>query len=308
MKNVLITGGSGLIGRHLAPMLKEKAYSVRLLSRRPLHETGTPSYLWDPEKGKLDPQALDEVDFIIHLAGLNIGEKAWTPSRKKLILDSRVKSGELLLDEVKSQNLRLKAFITASAIGYYGAFTSDTVYEEDAPAAPDFLGQTCLKWEHIADRFADTGIRSVKVRIGVVLANKGGALSKLSLPIRLGVGAPLGSGKQYMPWIHIDDLCRIFIHALEDPELSGAYNAVAPEHCSNGELTREIARVLKRPLWLPHLPSGLLRLMFGEMSKMLLEGSRVSSEKIRKTGYSFQFPELEQALKDTLVPLRSSGK
>ena len=302
MKKVLITGGSGLIGRHLVPMLKEKDYSVRLLSRRPLHDNGTPSYLWDPEKGEIDPRALDEVDFIIHLAGLNIGEKRWTPSRKKLIVDSRVRSGELLLDRIKSRKQKLQAFITASAIGYYGSLSSDTVFEEDAPAANDFLGQTCQQWESIADRFEEFGVRPVKVRTGVVLAKKGGALSKLSLPVRLGVGAFLGSGKQYMPWIHIDDLCRIIIHILEDPKLSGAYNAVAPEHCSNSELTRKIARQLRRPLWLPRVPAGLLRLIFGEMSVMLLEGSRVSSEKVREAGFSFHYPELEKALADLIGP------
>ena len=245
-------------------------------------------------------QALDGVDFIIHLAGLNIGEKAWTTKRKQQIIDSRVKSGKLIFDTIQAKKLRPSAFLSASGIGYYGATSSETIFKEDAPAGNDFLGLTCQLWEGVADRFAETGIRSVKIRTGVVLSKKGGALSKLSLPVRFGVGAPLGSGKQYMPWIHMDDLCGIFIHAMENEELTGAYNAVAPEHMTNQELTRAIASVLKRPLWLPKLPAGLFRLIFGEMSVMLLEGSRVSPEKIKAAGYSFFYPELKPALRDLL--------
>jgi uncharacterized protein (TIGR01777 family) len=302
MKKVLITGGSGLIGTHLARMLKAKGYVVSLLSRRPKTDSNTPVFFWDPEKGEIDPKALDQVDYIIHLAGINIGERRWTPGRKKQIVDSRVKSGDLVLHTLKAQGLKPKAFISASGIGYYGAVTTTTLFEENAPAALDFLGFTCKEWEAVADRFEENGIRSVKIRTGVVLAKKGGALSKLSLPVRLGVGAPLGSGKQYMPWIHMKDLCEIFIYAMEHNELNGAYNAAAPQHRTNREFTREIAKVLKRPLWLPRVPAVFLRLIFGEMSKILLEGSRVSSEKIRQAGYAFQFPELEPALKDLLAP------
>jgi len=298
VKKILITGGSGLIGTHLARRLQEKGYQIALLSRSPNPDHSFPVYTWNPDQGMLDEQALDHADCIIHLAGINIGGKRWTRARKKQILDSRVKSGELLLQAIEQRKLKPRAFISASAIGYYGAVNSDTLFDEAAPAHPDFLGQTCEIWEGVADRFEEYGIRSVKIRAGIVLSNQGGALSKLSLPIRLGLGAPLGSGSQYMPWIHIEDLCGIFIHTLEHSQLAGAFNAVAPEHLTNRELTVKIAQELKRALWLPGIPPEVLRFLFGEMSVMLLRGSRISSEKIREAGYHFQFPDAASALRN----------
>ena len=296
MNNILITGGTGLIGTHLAKRLLERGYKVALLSRSARSDHTIPVYQWNPDTGEMDDKALDHADFIIHLAGVNIGDKRWTPNRKQQILDSRIKSGELLRQAIEKRERKPQAFISASAIGYYGAVSSDAIFEEAAPAHSDFLGQTCKSWELVADRFEEIGVRSVKIRTGVVLSPQGGALSKLSLAIRYGVGAPLGSGKQYMPWIHIEDLCGIFIHAIEHKQLTGAFNAVAPEHITNRDLTIRIARELRKPLWLPNIPASVLRLMFGEMSAMLLTGSRVSAEKIRAAGYSFQFPEIEAAL------------
>jgi len=296
MNNILITGGTGLIGTHLAKRLLERGYKVALLSRSARSDHTIPVYQWNPDTGEMDDKALDHADFIIHLAGVNIGDKRWTPNRKQQILDSRIKSGELLRHAIEKRERKPQAFISASAIGYYGAVSSDAIFEEAAPAHSDFLGQTCKSWELVADRFEEIGVRSVKIRTGVVLSPQGGALSKLSLAIRYGVGAPLGSGKQYMPWIHIEDLCGIFIHAIEHKQLTGAFNAVAPEHITNRDLTIRIARELRKPLWLPNIPASVLRLMFGEMSAMLLTGSRVSAEKIRAAGYSFQFPEIEAAL------------
>jgi len=296
VKKILITGGTGLIGTHLGRKLQEQGHQVSLLSRSRGVEGPFGAYHWDPDKGEMDEKALDQAEFIIHLAGLNIGEKRWTPERKQQILDSRIKSAELLYRAIEQRERKPQAFISASAIGYYGAVTSETIFEESAAAHPDFLGRTCEIWEKAADRFEAIGIRTVKIRIGIVLSNQGGALSKLSLPVRLGVGAPIGSGSQYMPWIHIEDLSGIYIKALEDPRMTGAYNGVAPEHLTNRELTKMIARLLKRPLWLPAIPAGLMKLLFGEMSAMLLEGSRVSSEKIRAAGYIFQYPDAPTAL------------
>ena len=298
MKKILLTGGTGLIGTHLTRKLQEKGYQVALLSRSAKSDLSFPVYPWNPDKGEMDDKALDYADYIIHLAGVNIGDKRWTPHRKQQILESRVKSGELLLNALAKRKSKPKAFISASAIGYYGAVSSDAIFDETAPAHSDFLGQTCESWEGVADRFKENGVRSVKIRTGIVLSKQGGALSKLSLPIRYGVGAPIGSGKQYMPWIHIEDLCGIFIHAIEHPQLAGAYNAVAPEHITNRELTKRIARGLRKPLWLPNIPSSFLRLLFGEMSAMLLQGSRVSSDKIRATGFSFQYPKIDPALQE----------
>ena len=295
-KKILITGGTGMIGTRLGRKLQDQGHQVSLLSRSRRYKGPFAAYHWDPDRGELDEKALDQADFIIHLAGLNIGEKRWSPERKQQILDSRVKSAELLYRALEHRDRKPQAFISASAIGFYGAVTADTIFEESAPAHPDFLGRTCEIWEKAADRFEAIGIRTVKIRIGIVLSKQGGALSKLSWPVRLGVGAPIGSGSQYMPWIHIEDLCGIYAKAIEDPHMSGAYNGVAPEHLTNRELTKKIARVLKRPLWLPAIPAGIMKLLFGEMSAMLLRGSRVSSEKIRAAGFTFQYPDAASAL------------
>ncbi len=163
---------------------------------------------------------------------------------------------------------------------------------------PDFLGETCNSWEQAADKFSGIGVRTVKIRTGVVLSKEGGALSKLLLPVKLGLASAIGTGKQYMPWIHLDDLCDIYIQAIEDQALSGAYNAVAPEPITNKEFTRKMAQALHKPFWFPNIPAFVMKMLLGEMSTMLLKGSRVSSEKIQAAGYTFQFPELESALKD----------
>ncbi|TFH25989.1 MAG: TIGR01777 family protein [Bacteroidia bacterium] len=297
MKKILITGGTGLIGNHLGLRLQEKGYHVAMLSRSGNSDISFPVYHWDPDKDEMDEKALDHADYIIHLAGLNIGEKRWTPGRKQQILESRVKSGELIYKALEQREHKPLAFITASAIGYYGAVSTDTIFEETAPANSDFLGRICESWEGVADRFEEIGIRSIKIRTGIVFSKQGGALSRLSLPIRLGVGTPIGNGLQYMPWIHIEDLCGIFIHSIENPQLAGAFNAVAPEHITNKDLTIKIARELKKALWLPNIPSGIIRLLFGEMSVMLLHGSRVSSEKIKAAGFRFQYPEVAPALR-----------
>lgn len=300
MKNILITGGTGLIGTRLAQRLQEKGYQVALLSRSENSEGALPVFKWDPEKGKIDEKALDYADCIIHLAGANIGAKRWTRKRKQQLLDSRVRSGELILHALEQRKQKAQTFITASAIGYYGAVTTETLFDENMPASSDFLGQICENWEEVADRFQSLGVRVLKIRTGIVLSKQGGALARLSQFIKLGVGAPLGNGRQYMPWIHLEDLCGIFIHAMEHPHIAGAYNAVAPEHISNKALTIMLARELKRPLWVPHVPAAVIKLLYGEMSVMLLQGSRVSSEKIRSSGYAFQFPDLGPALKQLL--------
>ncbi len=298
MLNILISGGTGLVGKHLSKKLKEKGYSVAILSRTSKKDTDIPTYSWDIEKKQIDKEAIETADCIIHLAGASIAEKRWTAKRKQLIIDSRVKSGQLIFDKVKENKNKLKVFISASAIGYYGAITSDKVFTEADLPAYDFLGETCKQWEGVADRFEELGIRTVKIRTGVVLSKQGGALEKMTTTVKMGIGSPLGSGKQYMPWIHIDDLCGIYIKAIEDAQMNGAYNAVAPNHKTNSDFTKEMARVLKKPLWLPNVPSIALKIIFGSMSAIILKGSRVSSEKIRAAGYSFIFPDLEGALID----------
>ncbi len=293
---MLITGGSGLIGRHLARHLQDKDYEVAVLTRKKSTNGPVEAYFWDPGKDMIDEDALRSSNAIIHLAGVNIGEKRWTAERKLQIQESRVKSGDLLFNHLKKLDSRPKVFITASAIGYYGAHSSENIFKETDPPAGDFLGDTCRKWEAVADRIGELGIRTVKIRTGIVLTAKGGALSRISLPVKLGIGSALGDGRQYMPWIHMEDLCNIYERAIVDSEFSGAYNAVAPEHITNYDFTRILARHLHRPFWFPRIPAFALRLAFGELSVMILEGSRVSSEKLLASGFRFQYPDLEGAL------------
>lgn len=300
MAKVLITGGTGLIGIHLRKALQERGYEVAVLSRANKIDDEFHTYLWDLDKNEIDKEVLNSVDYIIHLAGVNVGEKRWTSKRKQLIVDSRIKSGELILNNIYKQNSQLKAYITASGTGYYGAVTSDKIFTETDSAANDFLGQVCEKWEQVADGFAEKGIRSVKIRTGVVLSNQGGALSKMIVLVKLGIGSAIGNGKQYFPWIHIDDLCNIYIKAIEDTKMIGAYNAAAPENVTNRQFTQTIARHLKKPFWFPNIPSFVIRALFGEMSAILLNGSRVSSEKILNSGFVFKYPKLQGALKNLI--------
>jgi uncharacterized protein (TIGR01777 family) len=300
MATVLISGGSGLVGKHLGKSLQERGFDIILLSRSKKNKEHVPSYLWDLAKGEIDSEAIASADYIIHLSGANIGEKRWTPARKEEIKASRINSGQLILDEVKRQNKNLQAFISASATGYYGSITSREEFGENHPPGEDFLGQICSDWEKMADRFKDEGIRTVKIRTGVVLTREGGALAKMAMPIKFGLAAALGNGKQFLPWIHIEDLCGIYIRAVEDAQMSGAYNAVAPEQLTNREFTRALAKVFNKTLWLPNVPAFVLKIVFGKMSEILLQGSRVSSDKIQKAGYRFSFPHLNGALKNLL--------
>jgi len=301
MARVLISGGSGLIGQELIKRLQEKGYEVAILSRSSRPGSTTQSYSWDIDHNDIDREAINNCDFIIHLAGVNIGEKRWTTRRKRAILHSRIKSADLIFSNIDRQNKKLKAFITASAVGYYGAFTSEKIFTETDSSSSDFLGETCSQWEKAADQFTEIGIRTVKIRTGVVLSKKGGALAKLKIPIQLGFGSAIGHGRQYMPWIHLDDLCDIYIHAIENEEVNGAFNAVAPEHITNKALSRKIAQALHKPFWFPNIPAFVMKLFFGEMAVMLLTGSRISSDKIQAAGFQFRFPKLDTALKSLLT-------
>lgn len=300
MATVLITGGTGLIGETLTKSLQERGFEVAILSREKSLNRQIPTYSWDINKTEIDKEAIAAADYIVHLSGANIGAKRWTKKRKQIIVESRIKSGQLIFDEVTKQNKKLKAFISASAVGYYGAVMSDRIFNETDPPGDDFLGQTCSDWERVADRFAELGIRTVKIRTGVVLTKQGGALSKMLVSIKSGFGSPIGTGKQYMPWIHIDDLCGIYIKAIEEVQMVGAYNAVAPEHITNKVFTQKAAKILNRPLWVPNIPSFFMKLVFGKMSEILLQGSRVSAEKIQTAGYRFLFPGIESALNQLL--------
>lgn len=295
---ILITGGTGLVGRELGKKLREKGYDVAILSRSKNKKADIQTYLWDPERNEIETGAIETADYIIHLAGRNLTEKRWTGKVMQSIVDSRVETANLLFSKVKQTGNHLRAYISASAVNYYGTFTSDRIFSEEDPPAGDFLGETCRKWEQPAIRFRESGIRTVIIRTGLVLSAKGGALAKLMTPVSLGVGSPSGNGRQFMPWIHVEDICNIYLKAVEDAGMDGAYNAVAPDHKTNREFMETLARVMKKPFLAPNVPAVLLKILFGKMAGVLLNGSRISSDKIRKAGYDFVYPELEEALSD----------
>lgn len=294
-EKILITGGGGFIGKHLTKLLIDEGYEIVHVSRTINSKAGVKTYVWDLKKKYIDPKALENVNYIIHLAGAGIADKPWTYKRKKEIVTSRIDGIPILLDEVKKQNAPLKAFISASGINYYGTKTLEKIYSENDQPGEDYLAQTCVYWENYADRFKDV-CRVVKLRTGVVFAKNEGAIKKMSEPFKYGLGAAIGSGKQYMPWIHINDLCRMYLHAIKNSNLNGAYNACAPQHITNKELSYAIATSLNKKLWLPNVPAFMLKLIFGEMADMLLEGSKCSSDKIRSTGFEFNFQNIDKAI------------
>jgi hypothetical protein len=298
-KKILITGASGLIGSLLTQRLKTRGHAVSHLSRT--KKSGrVPSFAWDPAKGVIDIQVLDQIDTIVHLAGSGIADKRWTAARKTEILDSRIKSTELLFQSLKNNRHDVQTFVSASAIGYYGFGGDNKIFSEEDKPGNDFLAQVTQQWESEVDKINTLGLRVVKLRIGIVLSEKGGALKAMTRPIKLGFGSPLGTGKQFLSWIHIDDLCEIFVKAIEEENLRGAYNATT-QWCTNEEMTKAIADILRKPLWFPSVPSVILKIILGEMADLVLQGSKVSSEKIKRAGYHYKFVDLKDALNNLLT-------
>jgi len=294
-KKILITGASGLIGTRLTELLLQKGFQVSHMGRSK-KSGAVPSFVWDVDKGELDQQALEEVDTIIHLAGAGVADKRWTESRKREILESRTKSSALLYKVLSGAHHSVKAVVSASAIGYYGFGFGEEVFIEESGPGNDYLAQVTKQWEAAVDKISTLNIRVAKLRIGIVLSDKGGALVEMAKPIRLGAGAALGSGKQYLSWIHLDDLCEMFIKAVEDESMHGAYNAVTGDYVTNQELTKLIAKVLNKPLLLPNIPAFVMRIIVGEMAVIVVNGSKISADKIKKSGFKFRYPKLEAAL------------
>jgi uncharacterized protein (TIGR01777 family) len=300
MQKVLITGGTGLIGSYLSNYLTREGYKVSLLTRNKSFE-GDSFYRWDIKNNYIEEGALANTEFIIHLAGAGIADRKWTAKRKKEIIDSRVESADLIFYKLKELAIKPKAFITASAIGYYGSVTSDKVFIESDPPGTDFQAKVCEIWERSSHKFAEAGIRTVQLRIGIVLTPHGGALKKMILPSKIGIGSPLGSGKQYFPWIHIKDAARAIDLSLKNKEMIGPYNLTAPHLVRYEDFSKSLAKVLKRPHIAPNVPAFVLKAMFGEMAQIILNGSPISSDKLVKAGFKFEFDNLEMALKNLLV-------
>lgn len=298
---VLITGGTGSVGRELCEFLTRHNVGVSILSRSKNNNSPYKTYLWDHEKSLIDNEAFKNIDYIIHLAGAGIADKRWTKNRKKEILDSRVKTTSLLYRALSKSKHHVKGIISASAVGFYGQTTSVNTFKEEDQPGNDFVASVCKAWETEVNKFQDLGMRTVNLRIGIVLMKKGGALEKMAQPFYWNLGSPLGNGKQIIPWIHITDLIGIILKAIQSPQMEGPYNCCAPDPVSNAEFSAEIAAVLHKHIWLPNVPSLVLRLILGKRAVLLTEGSRVSADKILKTKYEFKYPKLRSALLNLLA-------
>ena len=299
-RKVLITGGSGTIGRYLTSLLLEKGYQVSHLSRHYNSFGKVRVFRWDPDKQILDPVILEGTEVIIHLSGANIGDGRWTGKRKEEIIRSRVDSSMLLHRVVTENSVPLKVFITASGIGYYGAFTSEKVFTEEDLPGYDFLADTCRKWEEAACRFENSGIRTVRIRTAAVLERNSGILPKFLNLVSLGIFPKIGKGRHYLPWIHINDLCNIYLKAIDDEKMQGPFNASSPGHVTQGAFVKILTRVMdKKGIYLPVLPV-ILRTALGIRASLVSTGSRVSPDKIINAGYRFEFDNLHDALKDIL--------
>jgi uncharacterized protein len=300
-KNVLITGGSGFIGKKMSGLLIKNGFSVSILTRSDYKNTPDISYYkWNLDSKTIDENAVLNADYILHLAGEGIAEKRWTTSRKEAIINSRVESVQLIHDVLKKNYKRLEAFVSASGVGIYGAVNSEIICDEETPPADDFLGNTCVKWEQAVDTIGNLNSRTVKIRTGLVMGRNDGFLKKLIPVFKYKLGSVLGSGKQYMPWIHVDDLCQMYLQAIQNDSMFGAYNGAVNDAANNEIFSKTLANCFGYTIWLPKLPAFFIKLLLGEMSQILLTGQRVSSSKIEKTGFVFKYKILKEALLDCL--------
>ena len=307
-----MTGGTGLVGRAMVRELVSKGYQVIILTRtlgKQLASEHTSYAKWDIDKQEIDIQAVQLADFIIHLAGAGVMEKKWTNAYKKEIRESRTRSSKLLIDTLKNHSHAVKAVISASAIGWYGAdpipksgviqegFTEDTIADEG------FLGETCRLWEESMEPVRALGIRLVRFRIGIVLSKDGGALAEFRRPLKLGIAGILGNGKQMISWIHITDLCRLFIYAIENDAVTGTFNAVAPVPVDNKTMTLKLAGALRGKFFIAvHVPLFLIKLLLGQRSIEVLKSTRVSCAKIRKEGFIYIHPSIDAVMANLFHP------
>jgi uncharacterized protein len=295
---ILITGSSGLIGSALVPHLTGQGHRVVRLVRRPA-APGEDMAVWDPAAGKLETSALDGNEAVVHLAGENLGASRWNGERKDRIRNSRVRGTRLLSESLAQLTVPPQVLVSASAVGFYGS-RGDEALAEDSPAGIGFLSQVCREWEAATEPARRRGIRVVNLRIGMVLSAKGGALPAMLPAFRAGVAGRLGDGRQFVSWIAIDDLTRAISHAVATESLSGPVNAVSPNPVRNVEMTKALGKVLKRPTFLT-MPASVVRLVFGEMADaLLLSGQRVIPGKLLASGFTFQFPHFEGALRHLL--------
>jgi uncharacterized protein (TIGR01777 family) len=294
--HILVTGGTGSIGKLLTRALLDEGCQVSHLSRKPGNDPRVKTFLWDVPDGEIDERCIDGVDMVIHLAGAGIADKRWTDKRKKELTESRTKSIQLIYDLIKNKPNKVTSIISAAAIGYYGD-RADEWMSEDCGPGTGFLPECCIAWEKAVDEGKALGLRIVKFRTGVVLGKKSGALAEMAKPVKWYAGAALGSGKQWIPWIHWQDVIDMYLRAVNNINFTGTYNMAAPHPVTNKQLMKAIASQLHKPLWPVKVPAFVFKLLLGEMSVIILASTKVSAQKIQEDGFVFKYPELSEALK-----------
>ena len=308
MATVLITGGTGLVGKTLTQQLLTAGYKVIILSRNKINagETLGVSYaLWNIDDQKIDTNAIAQSDYIIHLAGAGVMEKRWTEKYKQQIVESRTKSSALLVKALNENKNNVKAIISASAIGWYGADETNKDYkgftETDLPSE-NFLGQTCKLWEESIEPVALLNKRLVIFRFGIILSNDGGALAEFKKPLQFGIAAILGNGKQMISWIHIEDVCRMLLYAVKNEQLTGSYNAVAPAPVNNKTLIMKLGELMRKQFFIPvYVPQFILKIFLGESSIEILKSTTVDCGRIKSKGFTFLYPSIDEALKQLVA-------
>lgn len=297
-KKILIAGGTGFVGKNLIAFLAQQGYILHVLTRK-ANLTLSPNikfFRWDTDQNYIDSLAFEGVDTIINLTGANIGEKKWTKQRKKEIVNSRIKSINLLYRYVSENHIGINTFISSSAVGYYGAKTSDTLLTETSENGTDFLASVCQLWEEAAARFNNLGVRTVILRKGVILGKDGGIVQKLTPLGRWSINTALGSGKQHLPWIDLHDLLKLYAYLLSNPKINGIYNAVASDKITMNDFSKALLQSLGKSSVFPNVPAFVIRFILGEMAIMLLEGSPVSNQKLKNNGFSFESDTIDVAL------------
>lgn len=296
-KHILITGGTGLLGKILTKELQNQGHHVSILSRNPEKVKGVKAFYWDVEKQEIDEQCLDGIDTVIHLAGEGIADKKWTFKRKQEIIDSRVNSIQLIYQLMSKNQNRVKAVVSASAVGFYGD-RADEILTEESNKGTGFLSDACHFWEEAVDEGQQFEIRIVKLRIGLLLTSKGGVLAPFKLMVNTFTAMNFGNGRQWFPWIHADDLVGMFAWAVNDDKITGVFNATAPTPVTNSVFTKTLAKVLKKPFWPFQIPVFMLKMILGERKELLLMSNKTDSKKIQQAGYVFKFVDLKKALED----------